>query len=391
MRASGPFVHPDDGERLDSHPDSMESTATQTAEEIEPPTGDQAVLPVELARPLSRYGRPIRARSVVQLATTAAAFALVWWAMLRASDVSYWLTLLLAPVEAGLFIRLFIVFHDCVHGSYFRSQAANRWVGRILGVVTLAPFCYWRRNHVLHHAASGNLDRRGYGDVDTLTVDEYLARPRFGRLCYRLARNPWVFLTLGPPYLFLLKHRLPLGMPLAWRKEWASILWNNVAIGAVLTLASLTIGLGRFAGVHAPVFFLSAAAGVWLFYVQHQFEGTYWQREGRWSHAAACLQGSSFLEVPRWLRWATANIEVHHIHHLCSAIPNYRLRRCMEELDQLPAPRRMTLWQSAHATRLSLWDEDAQRLVGFDQVRERADGGLARAPTSSAAPRAWRS
>lgn len=335
------------------------------------PSDEVPALPASWRSLLAPYGRPSTVRSLVQLVTTAALFVVGWWAMLHTLRVSYWLTLLVALLEGGLLIRLFIMFHDCVHGSFFRSQAANDFVGRILGVVTLTPYRYWRRNHLLHHATSGNLDRRGYGDVDTLTVKEYLALSTWGRACYRFSRNPLVYLVVGPPYLFLLKHRLPIGMPLSWRKEWGSILWNNLAIAAVIWAMSSVVGFGTFVSIQMPVFLVSTIAGIWLFYVQHQFSGTYWRREDRWDFTEACMAGSSLLELPRPLRWATANIEIHHIHHLCSAIPNYRLRRCMEEVEGLPEPRRLSLWQSFRCARLSLWEEQEGRLIGFRHLRAR--------------------
>ncbi len=333
------------------------------------PSDEVPALPASWRPLLAPYGRPSTVHSLVQLVTTAALFVVGWWAMLHTLRVSYWLTLLVALLEGGLLIRLFIMFHDCVHGSFFRSQAANDFVGRILGVVTLTPYRYWRRNHLLHHATSGNLDRRGYGDVDTLTVKEYQALSAWGRACYRFSRNPLVYLVVGPPYLFLLKHRLPIGMPLSWRKEWGSILWNNLAIAAVILAMSNAVGFRTFVSIQMPVFLVSTIAGIWLFYVQHQFGGTYWRREDRWDFTEACMAGSSLLEVPRPLRWATASIEIHHIHHLCSAIPNYRLRRCMEEVEGLPEPRRLSLWQSFRCARLSLWDEREERLIGFRHLR----------------------
>ena len=314
------------------------------------------------------YRHPITSRSVIQLLSTSIAFVAIWWAMLGSLDVSYALTLLLSLPAACLLVRLFVLFHDCVHGSLFRSHAANVWVGRILGVATLTPFDFWRRNHVLHHATSGNLDERGFGDVETLTVREYLARSRSGRLRYRLARNPVLFLLFGPIWIFLLRHRLPLGMPKGWRKEWTSVLWNDLALAAVIAGFTFTVGFGRFISVHALIFYGSAIIGLWLFYVQHQFEDTYWVPGDRWDFAQACLRGSSMLEVPRPLRWATANIEVHHVHHLCPAIPSYRLRECLSNVKELPPPRRLGFRQSLRCARLALWDEQAERLVAFRDV-----------------------
>jgi acyl-lipid omega-6 desaturase (Delta-12 desaturase) len=321
---------------------------------------------------LAPYKQSSMFRSLLQLIPTAALFVGAWWTARLALDVSYWLTLLVSIVGGALMVRLFMFFHDCVHGSFFKWPFANRWIGRLLGVLTLTPYRFWRRNHVLHHATSGNLDRRGFGDVDTLTVHEYLAKSAFGRLVYRFSRNPLVLIVLGPPYLFLLKHRLPLGMPLSWKKEWASIVWNNLALAAVIVTMSFVVGLGTFLKIQTPMFCVSTMTGIWLFYVQHQFGNTYWRRNDRWEFGAACLSGSSYLDLPRPLRWVTANIGVHHIHHLCSAIPNYRLWNCMNELKDLPQPRRITLWQSLRCFRLSLWDEREQRLVGYAHVREQA-------------------
>ena len=338
-------------------------TATQAI------TGESLEVPKAWRSLFAPYGRSDARRSLFQLISTAGLFVLVWWAMLRSLELSYAITLLLSLVGGGLVVRLFIILHDCAHGSFFRSHTANQYVGRILGVLTLTPYLLWRRHHLVHHATSGNLDRRGFGDIDTLTVREYLDRSWFSRLCYRLTRNPLVFLTLGPSYTFLLKHRLPLGMPRAWKKEWMSVLWNNIALAAVVTLMASIFGLGTFLSIQIPLFLVSSTAGIWLFYVQHQFADAYWQKDEDWDFAAACLQGSSYLDLPRVLRWFTGNIGIHHIHHLCSAIPNYRLQECLDEVQGLPPPHRLTFWTSLRCARLSLWDEDSEKLVGFRDIR----------------------
>lgn len=317
---------------------------------------------------LAPFRRSSNGRALLQLLPTAAAFGLVWWAMSWALHRSYALTLLLALVEAALTVRLFIFFHDCVHGSFFRWPALNRLVGEVIGVVTLTPFGYWKRHHVLHHATAGNLDRRGHGDVRTLTLREFRARSWLGRLLYRVQRSPLVFLLIGPPWIFLLRHRLPLGMPLSWSREWRSVAYNNVGVVAVVALLSQLVGVGPFLAIQVPVFLLSAIAGLWLFHAQHQFAETYWRREHEWDFIAACIEGSSYLAMPQPLRWFTGDIGVHHIHHLCSAIPNYRLVRSMAAVSDLPAPRRMTLWDTFRGGRLALWDEEARRLVGFDAL-----------------------
>ncbi|HVS04314.1 MAG TPA: fatty acid desaturase [Thermoanaerobaculia bacterium] len=311
-------------------------------------------------------------KSLYQLGTTAALFGVNWWLMLRSLEVGYWLTLLLALPAAGLFTRLFIIQHDCGHGSYFRSPRANNAVGFLLGILTLTPYQYWRRTHAIHHATAGDLDRREFGDIKTLTVAEYLALSPWRRLGYRLYRNMFVLLLLAPFYQFVIKHRFPMDAPREWKREWASVMWTNAALAAVLTAFGLTIGLGRFALVHGPIFVFAGALGIWLFYVQHQFEDTYWRNHPEWDFHRAGIEGSSFLDLPRWLHWFTGNIGYHHVHHLASRIPNYSLRRCMEENPELHHVTRLSIREAVRCGGLKLWDEEAQELAGFGAVRGRS-------------------
>jgi acyl-lipid omega-6 desaturase (Delta-12 desaturase) len=320
---------------------------------------------------LAPFRRASAARALLQLTTTGALYLGVWWAMARSLEISYWITLPLGVVQGALTVRLFMFFHDCVHGSFFASPGANQLVGRILGLFTLTPFRCWRRNHLLHHATTGNLDRRGHGDVDTWTVKEYAAHSRPARLLYRLSRNPIVYLLVGPLFLFLMRHRLPIGMPRSWKSEWSSVLWNDLAIVAVVAALAGTIGIPSFLMLYAPVFFVSTVAGIWLFYVQHQFDATYWRREPEWDWFEACVAGSSRLDLPAPLRWVTANIGLHDLHHLCSAIPNYRLRPCVRAVTGLPPARRVTLRRSFRFAKLALWDEDERRLVSIRDATER--------------------
>jgi len=318
---------------------------------------------------LAPYKSSHLGRSLWQLGSTAALFALTWWLMLESLEVGYWLTLLLALPAAGLMTRLFIIQHDCGHGCFFRSPRANHAVGFVLGVLTLMPYHYWRRTHAIHHATSGDLDHRDFGEIDTLTVREYRALGRWGRLRYRLYRNMFVLLVLGPFYQFVLKHRLPLDAPRDWKREWRGVMATNLALAAGVTAMGLTVGFGRFALVHLPIVVVSGALGVWLFYVQHQFEDTYWENHPEWDFHRAGIEGSSFLDLPPVLHWFTGNIGYHHVHHLSSRIPNYALRRAMAENPELQAVTRLTLRESLGCARLKLWCEDRRRMVGFAEVR----------------------
>ncbi|MEW5874200.1 MAG: fatty acid desaturase [Candidatus Zixiibacteriota bacterium] len=308
-------------------------------------------------------------RSSFQLANTLIPFALLWIAMLWSLDVSYWLTLALAVPASGLLIRLFIIQHDCGHGSFFPRQAVNNWIGSMIGVLTLTPYEYWRRTHAIHHATSGNLSHRDFGEVTTLTVKEYQALTPLRRFLYRLYRNPIVMFGIGPAYQFILKHRIPWDMPRSWRREWRSVALTNAALIALCVLASQTIGWMNLLKIQLPITLLSGTLGVWLFYIQHQYEDTYWRLDPEWSYYEAGLRGSSYYDLPRILNWFTGNIGVHHVHHLCSRIPNYRLLRCLHENPILQTATRLTIKDSIRCTRLKLWDEDARKLVGFAEAR----------------------
>ncbi len=326
------------------------------------------------AQTLARYRQPNTPRSIFEIAISfvplAALWVLGWWMY---AIGFWWLSLLIAIPASGFLVRLFMIQHDCGHGAFFRHRLANDWIGRAIGVLTLTPYDFWRETHAEHHATSGNLDRRGIGDLDMLTVREYLALPWFGRLRYRLYRHPLVLFGLGPAYLFLLQHRLPVGLMrgAGWR-PWISTMATNLAIAAIAATLIWFIGFWAFMLVHLPIVLLASAIGVWLFYVQHQFETTQWAYERDWNQHETALHGSSYYDLPHVLRWFTANIGVHHVHHLCARIPFYRLPRALRDYPELRGISRLTLLQSFRCVQLRLWDESQRRLVSFRAVRRAA-------------------
>jgi len=322
----------------------------------------------DLVTILHGYREPNPGRSAFELAITAGAFVLIWILMWATLGFGYWLTLLFAIPAAGFLVRLFMIQHDCGHGALFRGRRANDWIGRVIGTLTLTPYDSWRRSHGIHHASSGNLEHRGIGDVDTLTVREYCARPRWGRLRYRLYRHPLVMFGLGPAYLFLVQHRLPVGLMRKGWQPWVSTMVTNLAIAILVATMIWLVGVGPFLLVHLPITLLAASIGVWLFYVQHQFEDTSWTDASAWSLHEAALHGSSHYDLPLVLRWFTGNIGVHHVHHLCSRIPFYRLPQVLRDHPELARIGRIRLVESLKCARLVLWDENRQRLISFSEL-----------------------
>jgi acyl-lipid omega-6 desaturase (Delta-12 desaturase) len=318
---------------------------------------------------LAKYKEPDQARSVLELVVTVGSFAVMWLLMWAALSFSYWLSLVLAIPAAGFLVRLFMIQHDCGHGSFFRRRTANDWVGRAIGALTLTPYDVWRRSHAIHHSGSGNLESRGIGDIATLTVREYRALSRWRQLGYRLYRNPMVMFGVGPAYLFLIQHRLPIGLMRGGVQPWLSAMATNAAIALCVVAMMWLVGVTPFLLVHVPITLLAASIGVWLFYVQHQFEDTFWARSPAWTMHEAALRGSSYYDLPGVLRWFTANIGVHHVHHLCSRIPYYRLPGVLRDHPELAAVGRLTLWQSLGCVRLVLWDEQHRRLISFRELR----------------------
>jgi omega-6 fatty acid desaturase (delta-12 desaturase) len=322
-----------------------------------------------IAARLKAYAAPDGKRSTAQLLITVAAFLAFWAGMWVAHKHAYWLTLLLSVPAAIFMVRLFVIQHDCGHGSFFRSSLANNLLGRALGVITLTPYDYWRRAHASHHATSGNLDQRGIGDISTLTVAEYRSLGRWRRFAYRFYRHPLVMFGLGPIYLFVLKHRLPFDLPAMKKGPWLSVIVTNLAIATLMTALALAIGPVGLVKIQGPMILLASALGVWMFFVQHQFQDAHWRHDDDWDVHEAALLGSSYYALPRVLRWLTASIGLHHVHHLCSRIPNYRLQECVDQIPELGQARRLTMLQSIGCARLALWDEERGRMVRFREAR----------------------
>ncbi|MFN8573883.1 MAG: fatty acid desaturase [Gemmatimonadaceae bacterium] len=349
-------------------------TSLSLAPESAPPSRNAST---EEARRWQQQAARFRARStgraIAELATTVLPLLALFVLMYLSLDYSYWLTLALAIPTAGFHVRTFIIMHDCAHGSFTPNKTANELIGTATGFASLTPFAQWRREHAIHHASSGDLDRRGHGDIDTLTVREYLALSPAQRFKYRIVRNPLILLIFGPIFLFI-THRLPLSA--GQRSQHAfSVMVTNVVIVACLVLAHYTIGIGTLLAVFVPVTLMAGAMGIWLFYVQHQFEGAYWERHEAWDYATAAMRGSSYYRLPRVLEWMTGSIGLHHIHHLDPKIPSYRLRRCHDSTPEFRNIPELTIRQSLKSIGLNLWDEEEKRLIGFRYLHRRLRAG----------------
>jgi omega-6 fatty acid desaturase (delta-12 desaturase) len=342
---------------------------------------------------VSRYQQTVLWKAITQLLTTFVPLGVVFYLMYRSLALPYVFTLLLAIPAAGLLVRTFIIMHDCGHGSFFKSRRANEIVGWVTGVMTLTPFAQWRYDHALHHASSGDLDRRGHGDIDTITVREYLAMPAARRRKYRFVRNPLVMLGLGPIYLMLNQRRLLKNAHLNELQKF-SVYSTNAAIAAIIIGFSLWIGFGNFMAIYFPAIYLAAAAGIMLFYVQHQFEDTYWHQHSNWDYATAAIKGSSYFKMNPVLQWFTGNIGLHHVHHLGPRIPNYNLQRCHDENELFHDVTVLTVPRAIKTMRLKLWDEDAKRLVPIRELEARAqlvEANVERSETKPSGPKASRS
>lgn len=316
---------------------------------------------------LATYQRPCTASSTWQLVNTLVPFALLWAAAYYTLQVSFWLALPVILLASGFLIRTFIIFHDCGHQSFFRSRRVNNFWGFVTGILTFTPYFYWTKNHARHHATSGNLDKRGQGDVWMMTVDEYMRAPRKQRMWYRFYRHPFVMLVLGPLFLILVTHRF--SRRKVTKKERLGLYFTNVGILIVAAGLSWAMGLKAYLIIQFFTLLFGLMFGVWLFYVQHQFEGVYWSRNNEWDFVEASLEGGSFYDLPIVLRWFTGSIGYHHIHHLNPRIPNYRLARCQDEISDLQRTPRVGFFASLKALGYRLWDEESNRLIGFREAR----------------------
>jgi len=317
---------------------------------------------------VARYQKASIGRGVWQIVNTLVPFAALWYLMYLSLAVSWWIAVPLAILAGAFLVRVFIIFHDCGHGSFFKSRMANDILGFITGVLTFTPYHHWRWEHALHHASSGDLDRRGTGDIWTLTVQEYLEASRWKRFAYRLARNPVVLFAVAPLYLLLIKHRF--AVPKASRRERGSVYWTNLAILGMAAGLSWFFGVKEYLLLQFVIMMVAGSAGVWLFYVQHQFEDVYWERRDDWDYTRAALQGSSFYKLPKVLQWLSGNIGFHHIHHLSPRIPNYHLEKCHKAEPLFQSVKPVTLFSSLKSFTFRLWDEQRRKLVGYRHLRD---------------------
>jgi acyl-lipid omega-6 desaturase (Delta-12 desaturase) len=324
---------------------------------------------------VTRYARADLKRSLWEMTNTLVPYFALWYLMIFSVHISYWLTLLLSIPTAGFMVRTFIIFHDCGHGSFFKSQKANDALGIFTGILNFTPYYEWRHTHAIHHATASDLDRRGVGDVVTMTVKEYLAAPWWKRVSYRVFRNPLVMFTIGSFLEFAIFQRFPGST--GGKRERASVWWTNLALAGVISLLIFLVGWRTYLLVQLPVLLLGTSVGVWLFYVQHNFDPTYWERHNKWEFVRAGFEGSSYYQLPAVLQWFTGNIGFHHIHHLSPKIPNYKLPKCYKENEVFHVPP-MTIVASLSALRMRLYDEEKHSMVGWDVLKQ-----YQRKPTSA--------
>ncbi|RID82715.1 fatty acid desaturase [Peribacillus asahii] len=322
---------------------------------------------VNLRKQIAPFEKSNVKTSVKQLVNTIPPFILLWVAAYYSLGISYWLSLALSIIASGFVIRIFIIFHDCCHQSFFKSRKANDVLGTITGIITLFPYEKWKRDHSIHHATSSNLNKRGTGDIWIMTVEEYVNASFWVRLQYRLYRNPLVMFGLGPAYLFLVSNRF--NRKGARKKERMNTYVTNVSVIVLYTLLCLAIGWQAFLMIHLPIMFVSGLLGIWLFYVQHQFEDSYFEEEENWDYVKAAIDGSSYYKLPKLLQWVTGNIGFHHVHHLSPKVPNYHLEKAHDSTPPLQQATTITIRSSLKALRFRLWDESRKTFVGFHEAK----------------------
>ena len=322
-----------------------------------------------------KYQQPDLRKSIYQVMNSFGGLFLTVGLMYLSLNVGYWLTLLLAVLAAGFLVRIFIIQHDCGHGSFFKSRRANDFVGTLSGVLTLVPYKFWRKTHAIHHANHAELEERGIGDMWTMTVTEYFQSAWWKRVVYKVFRNPFFLFVLAPTFNFVVVQRFPAGAKKNWpADEKASVWWTNLAIVGWLAVASIIFSFKIVLMICLPIIIVAASAGTWLFYVQHQFEHTYWEHTPQWDYTLAAMEGSSYYKLPRLLQWFTGNIGFHHIHHLSPRIPNYNLSKCHKENPMFQRVVQLTLLSSFKTVLLSLWDEEQKRLVTFREALRARQG-----------------
>ena len=315
---------------------------------------------------IMKYNHPDLKKSIWQICNSVVPYLFMWYLMYRSLIYPYWVTLLLSLVASGFLIRIFIIFHDCGHRSFFVSKRANNIVGMIMGIIAFTPFYKWHHQHWIHHATSGNLDKRGIGDVWTMTVDEYLNSTRRDRFYYRAFRNPFIMFTLGPLLMVLVQNRIAKKGMTGMEKR--NVYFTNLMVLSMAVLISLVIGIKAYLLIQVPVILISHSMGLWLFYIQHQFDDVSWERENKWDYRMSAITGSSFLKLPAILQWFTGNIGFHHVHHLSSRIPNYYLAKCHYENDIFKDVKPIIIFSTFKALTLGLWDEASRRMISFRKI-----------------------
>ena len=314
------------------------------------------------------FQRPHLGRSVWQLVNTLVPLVVLYYLMYKSLSISYWLTLGLSVLAAGFMVRSFIIFHDCGHYSFFKSRQANNIWGYLTGVLIWTPSYHWSHEHAEHHACAGDLDHRGVGDIWTMTVKEYCESPRWKKILYRIIRHPLFLFVLAPFFIFTILHRIP--SVKGGKRALLSTHSTNLGILVTVVTMSYLIGLKSYMLIQIPITAIASSVGIWMFYVQHQFEGVYWERNPKWDYVTEALQGSSFYKLPKVLQWFTGNIGFHHIHHLSPRIPNYYLEPCYNANPLFQQIKPITLFSSFKSLRFRLWDEEKRQLVGFDYLKK---------------------